>query len=298
MSTTKQIFSHVQINNLTTLGIDHPHFTAQLLLQGAQLVSFCPKDDAGVAEENWLWLSEEAEYTTGVSVRGGVPICWPVFGVFDRNPDAVKATFAADAERMAKHGSARKAVFELVESAASNNAVNLLLRYREPDYGLQLDARFTLKRDGIHIELITTNLSQSALTFSQALHTYFPTEDIAQTRVTGFDGATFTDTLQDWREMTQEGEIIFSSEVDRIYHASPDMHIITPKRHFYITTSGSASTVVWNPWVETAKGVSQFADDAYQRMLCVEVANAHKDAVRLEAGEQHKLGMWVKQKAK
>lgn len=287
----------IKRGELDALEIDHPQFAATLLLQGAQLVSFQPKTATGDLVDNWLWLSEQAEYKLGESVRGGIPICWPVFGVFDCNPDAVKRTFANDLVRMAKHGSARFENFELIDQHVSDSQVTLLLRYSEQAYGLQLDASFTLSQKTVDVSLVTTNTGNTSITFSQALHTYFPTSDITKTVVKGLDGATYTDTLQNWAEVTQAGDIHFNSEVDRIYHASPDMHIATPSQTYDITTTGSASTVVWNPWIETAKGVSQFADDAYQRMLCVEVANAHVDVVELAGGETHTLSMTLKRNA-
>lgn len=295
MTTPAQITQQT-IGELDALSIDHPNFTATLLLQGAQLISFQTKNATGEPTDNWLWLSEQAAYKTGVSVRGGIPICWPVFGVFDCNPDAVKQSFANDSVRMAKHGSARLESFELIDQQVSDTQVILQLRYSEQAYGLQLDATFTFSQAALDVRLVTVNTGDASLSFSQALHTYFPTSDINQTAVQGFDGATYTDTLHDWSQITQVGEVRFSSEVDRIYHASPHMHIAASLQTYDITTTGSASTVVWNPWVENAKSLSQFADDAYQQMLCVEVANAHVDAVTLAGGETHTLHMRIKRK--
>lgn len=40
---------------------------------------------------------------------------------------------------------------------------------------------------------------------------------------------------------------------------------------FSITREMLPDTVVWNPWIEKAKGMADFApEDAYQRMICVE----------------------------
>jgi len=48
--------------------------------------------------------------------------------------------------------------------------------------------------------------------------------------------------------------------------------------------SGSATTVVWNPWVAKAKAMPDFGDDEWTGMLCVETANAMDGAVTLAPG--------------
>ena len=47
--------------------IRHADFSADLAIQGAQLLRFAVQDS------EWLWLSETAEYKTGTSLRGGIP---------------------------------------------------------------------------------------------------------------------------------------------------------------------------------------------------------------------------------
>src|SRR5690606_37606533 len=74
-----------QRGELELLCVQHPLFSADLLLQGAQLLRFAPAGDS-----NWLWLSEQAAYTQGQSVRGGIPLCWPWFGNAAMNPRAVQ----------------------------------------------------------------------------------------------------------------------------------------------------------------------------------------------------------------
>ena len=44
--------------------------------------------------------------------------------------------------------------------------------------------------------------------------------------------------------------------------------------------------VVWNPWSESAKGMSDFGDDEYNNMVCVEVGSVTKDSqISLDAGK-------------
>ena len=56
-----------------------------------------------------------------------------------------------------------------------------------------------------------------------------------------------------------------------------------------VSKEGSDSTVVWNPWQDKAVGMSDFADDEWQRMLCVEAGYVMGSPVRLAAGESHVL---------
>ena len=47
--------------------------------------------------------------------------------------------------------------------------------------------------------------------------------------------------------------------------------------------------MVWNPWIDKAKRLSQFADDAWQGMLCIEHANVLDDALILAPGAEYRL---------
>ena len=53
--------------------------------------------------------------------------------------------------------------------------------------------------------------------------------------------------------------------------------------------SGSHATVVWNPWIEKSKLISEFRDDEYHVMVCVEAANCADDIVNLKPGAAHTL---------
>ena len=55
--------------------IKNKYASAVISLQGAHVLSWVPKDNDDV-----IWLSEDATFAIGKSVRGGIPICWPWFG--------------------------------------------------------------------------------------------------------------------------------------------------------------------------------------------------------------------------
>ena len=61
--------------NLTLAEIHNDLANATICLQGAQVLTWQPHNQAPV-----LWLSDLAEYESGKSIRGGIPLCWPWFG--------------------------------------------------------------------------------------------------------------------------------------------------------------------------------------------------------------------------
>ncbi len=317
-SLPKVQLQHNKMGDLDTFTIHGNGFRAVVLKQGAQLIHFMTADEDNPFDlsANWLWVSDNAEYHHGESVRGGVPICWPVFGQFAANPKAVQDSFV-DMDDMPQHGFGRLQPFELdsfsVEDTDKNAAQTATLILTLDDHkiddtfasapNLALKVVFNFSQQGFAIELITQNHSDNTVTFSQALHTYLPTDDISQTSISGFDGLTYSDTLtgdtvdtvdqetNGWQTKTQQGNITFDEEVDRIYHAAPTITLNSPAQTYHLYADGSNSTVVWNPWIDKSKQISQFSQTDYQRMLCIETANAHLDVVKLGAGAAWRMGM-------
>lgn len=292
---------HSKIDELDAITITSPDYRAIVLLQGAQLIHFSTKDDP----DNWLWVSDKAEYKRGDSVRGGVPICWPVFGQFDANPQAVKDSFADCRFDLTQHGFARTQIFDL----ELFNPLLLGRRFQHlssltlslPDLKdfhpkLSLQVKFLFSADNFSIALTTVNHSEETVHFSQALHTYLPTKNIESTVISGLNQVTYTDALDGWTTKTQQGYVTFSEGVDRIYHGAPYLSAYTLAPGIsVIMNKGSNSTVVWNPWHTKAHEISQFAKDDYKKMLCIETANAHLDSVALAPGESHELSLTMYQ---
>jgi D-hexose-6-phosphate mutarotase len=49
------------------------------------------------------------------------------------------------------------------------------------------------------------------------------------------------------------------------------------------------TSVVWNPWVAKAKALSDFGDDEWKQMVCIETCNVGDFAVELAPGAEHKM---------
>ena len=281
----------VQRDQLQCLEIHHPFFRADILLQGAQLIYYRP----AMATNNWLWLSSSAEYKTGQSLRGGIPICWPWFGNALQNPSAVQQQLADPATASA-HGFARNQDWQLdqVEESCQQVRVRLsLLAIDRSDWHgkAKVSAEFIFNKRSCQLTVTTHNLDNKTLNLSQALHSYFPTGDIHNTRIYGLESCRYADALinhdGNWKVSRQNAAVSFSQETDRVYFPQkPRLQLQAAGQTTNLYTDNSRSCVVWNPWVNKAKRLSQFDNAAYKEMFCIETANVLDDAVSLPANEQ------------
>ena len=76
----------------------------------------------------------------------------------------------------------------------------------------------------------------------------------------------------------------FDAETDRIYLDTPATTTVTDAatgRVITVAKQGSASTVVWNPWIDKAAAMADFGDDEYTGMVCVETCNIRDNTITL-----------------
>ncbi|MES0327417.1 MAG: D-hexose-6-phosphate mutarotase [Gammaproteobacteria bacterium] len=263
--------------------IKNDQSSAAISLQGAHVLSWVP-----AGEDDVIWLSDEAKFAAGTSVRGGIPICWPWFGPHEDN-----AAYPA-------HGFARTVLWQVTKTeaiSAGETQITFQLDTRQLDETLQAmwplptmaEYRLTIAKT-LTMELTTFNHSDQVMTIGQALHTYFKVNDVSCTKVLGLEGKDYLDKTDGFNRKTQVGAVTISEEVDRVYLDTPDDLVINDnKRKIVIKKQASQSTVVWNPWKEAADKMGDLGEDGYLKMLCVESANAKEDTVDIEAGGSHSL---------
>ena len=56
-----------------------------------------------------------------------------------------------------------------------------------------------------------------------------------------------------------------------------------------IEKDGAASTVVWNPWAESAAAMADLGDPAWRGMACVEAGNIADNEVLLAPNGEHQM---------
>jgi len=269
---------------LAVVEISNSLAVATVALQGAHLLSWTPRGEQPV-----IWLSRDASFELGQSIRGGVPVCWPWFG-----PHATQPSFPA-------HGFARTAPWQVCETKAlDDGATFVACRVMRTDptdmfwpHTSQLELGITVG-SALALDLITRNTGTESITIGDALHTYFAVSDIRHIAVEGLEGCPYIDKLDSDKRKQQFGPVTFNAETDRIYlDFGADCLINDPgmQRRIRIARRGSRSTVVWNPWTEKAQTMGDMGESGYLNMVCVESTNAADDVVTIAPGDEHHL--WV-----
>lgn len=255
---------------------------ADIALQGAHVTTWRPEGQPAV-----VWVSEQAKYAAGKSIRGGVPVCWPWFG-----PHATDA-------KLPGHGYARTVDWRLVQVIPLDDGRIQLAFELEDTPATRAQEPHPLRVRNIvtvgatlQVELVTTNLGSTPYVLGDALHTYFHVGDVTRASMHGLEGCDYIDKVDGGARKQQGGPVTISGEVDRIYLGTGNCcEIRDPAlgRRIVIRSRHSASTIVWNPGVEKAEKMGDFGTDGYLHMLCVETANAAEDVVTLAPGAQHQL---------
>ncbi len=258
------------------------HAETMVSIYGGHVLSYLPD-----GEEPVLWVSEKAQYETGKAIRGGIPIIWPWFGASKRYP------------KNPSHGFARKLTWDVHSARLIDNTVpQLHLDLQDNDithslwpHSFRLELVITLS-DKLDIELRAINLCKNPFDYTAALHSYFNVSDIKHVSVLGLERRSYLDQLDNMERKIQEGPITFTSETDNIFYDTRDTCRLIDTgfgREIVIEKHGSTSTVVWNPWIDKSKRMSDFGDEEYHNMVCIETANAGPDVITLNPGGHYEL---------
>jgi len=260
---------------LPAVRVTTDHSTAEICLHGAHITQFQKNDEPPL-----LFLSHLSEFVADKPIRGGVPIVFPWFG-----PRAGAAMhgfarlvtwYLAKTEVLADGGV--RVVFTLTDAVVQQNGLHAQVSY------------VVMVRDTLTMELMVTNTSATAdFSYEDCLHTYFAVGDIGQVSIAGLKGRSYLDKPANFARKLETWDVIWiASEVDRVYLDTKDTVEIRDtklNRIIRIEKSGSNSTVVWNPWFEKAKAMTDFDDEEYRRMVCVESGNVGESKITLAPGK-------------
>lgn len=266
---------------LPRVAIQTPTARAQIYLQGAHVASYQPTGAKPV-----LFTSAKSLYQNGKAIRGGVPLIFPWFGAKADNPKAPQ------------HGFGRSTAWSVAAASSDGETARVSLKLNSTpttkiSWPYDFEAAFHVrvgKRLEMHLEI--RNTGSEPFTYEEALHTYLHVGDVRQCRIEGLNGRLYIDKVDAFSRKLQEGAVVISGETDRVYLDTADtvtVHDPVLKRKLVVSKEGSRSTVVWNPWIEKAKAMSDFGDDEWPQMVCIETANAADNIVSLQPGKSHTL---------
>ena len=270
-------------DGLQFIEIDNSLAVARVALQGGHVDWWRPKS----VNQDVLWLSSNARYEKGRSIRGGVPICWPWFG---KHPTD---------DSFCLHGFARVIPWKLLESSQlKNGATKIVLKMlpteavtKQLTYSFELILTIVVG-ETLYLNLKTTNLSDSPFVISEGYHTYFYISDIENIKVTGLEDSVYNDKIDNFARGVEKTPITFNNEFDRVYTNSNDCYIEDEKFNRVITIkkSNSNSTVVWTPWQKKSLAMGDMGkQDEWRRMVCVETANLLENSVVIYPRLSHSI---------
>ncbi len=251
-----------------------PTASGELYLQGAHVTSWFPFGHKPV-----LWLSQCSNFEKGKPIRGGVPICVPWFGPNAKVPSAPA------------HGFARLVEWRMASAESKEDgAIALRLEASIEPFSVSFNVEF-----GPQLKMtLRTRLSSNAtssVTFEDALHTYFSVSDVRSIAIGGLEKTSYVDKAdQAALKPATNGPIRITSETDRVYLNTIADCVLTDEglgRTIRVAKTGSASTVIWNPWIDKSIRMTDFGDDEWPQMVCIETANVAADSIELSPGEAH-----------
>ncbi|XP_065910494.1 uncharacterized protein [Dysidea avara] len=240
-------------------------------LHGATLTSW-------VAEgADMIFVSEKAVYDNKKAIRGGVPVIFPQFGAWELGPQhgfARISQWKVQQDPIKHDNGSVSAVFRLCDNEDTRKMWN---------HKFQVDYRIILWKNKLQFSLQVDNKGDQPFTFTTLLHTYFRLPDVSKTTISGLSNLEYIDKVANGERKTeQSGLLTVNCFTDRVYLKASLPHDITNvggnQKTVHVTKDNFPDTVVWNPWADKAAGMSDFGNDEYHNMVCVEAGYVSESA--------------------
>jgi glucose-6-phosphate 1-epimerase len=268
-------------SGLIRADITTPHATATVYLQGAHVAAWQPAGHKPV-----IFTSRKTELKPGKAIRGGVPIAFPWFA--NRH----------DGKTGPSHGFARIQDWTLAFAALAGEDLHLTftLGPNELSRSLGFDQfrlayQLTIGRT-LTMQLTVANDGGAPLVFEEALHTYYAVTDIHEIAISGLDGVSYLDKVDNFNKKLQYGDVTITGATDRVYLDTTATCVLKDhagKRHISVAKTGSTTTVVWNPWEEGAAKLADMDPTEWHEFVAIETVNAATDAITLAPGATHTM---------
>ncbi|KAM0748008.1 galactose mutarotase-like protein [Meredithblackwellia eburnea MCA 4105] len=267
--------------------------SAAIAFQGATVHSYISN---GVER---LFTSTKSDLDGPAAIRGGIPVCWPIFGPPDKDDErfnkmkqhgfARTSKWDYNAAASGEEGDGVKAVFTLTETQSTQSLYSPHFHLTYTVLLTPLSLLVSLKVTSPSIQPPTT-----PLVFQALLHAYLrlpstvhPT-GVSVSPSSALKGLSYADKVQGGTKFTEERETVVvdgpKGEVDRVYYGAPNqLGLAWDKGGVKVTKKGLADVVLWNPGDEKAASIGDMEEGGASRYVCLEPGQVGS-YVQLEAG--------------
>ncbi|KNF00754.1 hypothetical protein PSTG_05893 [Puccinia striiformis f. sp. tritici PST-78] len=243
---------------------------AEIALHGAHVYSW------KVEGLEQLFLSSASSISGPAAIRGGIPICFPVFG-----PPPAEEPYLS----LKQHGFARNTTwsFDGVEEANDCIEARFKLSSNNPEVQKVFKPTFEclykikLNKRSLVTSLEVTNPSETSLDIQALLHTYLrlPDQGSPQDVHLGpLKGLRFADKVAQGAVDTEERAVVdfLAGEVDRVYHDVPsEIEVdLGHGKKMSIKTEGLPDLTVWNPHEAKSNAMADMEKEGWKRFVCIE----------------------------
>lgn len=263
---------------LPMLVVENALGRAVIALHGAHLMAF-----KATGQREMLWVSPKTALVAGTPIRGGIPLCLPWFGP---GPDG-----------KAMHGFARTMDWTVVGAEQLPCGATRLVLGLDGDasvsalwphafaFRLEVTVGSELK---LAMNVCNRGADPAPLAF--AFHTYFAVPDVAKAGVTGLEGTTYIDKMDNFARKTQQGAVTIDAVTDRIYLDVPVRQTLKSTDGEVAIDSDASCAVVWNAW-SNDKNIADLGEGNHVGYLCVERCDVADRAPTLAPGGEYRMTM-------
>lgn len=263
-------------HGIQALRFFHQKAQGAVSLYGGQVLSWQPKGQQPV-----FWLSNDSQYSSGIAIRGGVPLCWPWFGGEAKLADGSLA-------KVSNHGFVRQSQWQLTDINISSSGVELALSLCGEKLSPHWPAAFELTQSLVFNEsfvqtLTMKNLSEKTVEYTGAFHSYFCVGRSDKTEIPALNNVDFDCKLNG--NIAQNSVLNnCAGPIDRIYHSGDRMMIVDHQwqREIEVLSQGCQQWVLWTPGKE-AKTMKDVHAQGQDEFVCLEAANTQWQAIASKA---------------
>jgi len=219
-----------------------------------------------------LFVSSKSALDGSKSIRGGIPVVFPIFGP----PPSSPPEYAA----LKQHGFVRSQTWTL-DAVVMDRDEGVSVRLTAPPppsdfpHKYKLSYVVTLTAHQLSTDLHIVNLGSEPFIFQALLHSYLAVPDSSKLTITGMDkGMEYRDKVLGGKMMVwQQESLAVDQEIDRVYYNVPSREIKVDDGFgggFTTRFRGFEDCTIWNPQEASGSKMADMEDKGWEKYICIE----------------------------